>query len=513
MNNKDAKNTPQELNAATNKAMEALGALPNGLLVPENNDSRVAQWASDSFLNQKLAFNSQQGWLLYSGKHWQPLDPILPREILSRMLKELFTQIHSSGGSRHDLDRVERLLSRARLTAVTELLAGTLYRDHEWFDRYRELLNVNNGVVDLRTGEVFPHSAEFGFTRITSGNYWPDYAHPDWEKALQALEPEVREFVQDRFGQALTGYTPPDEKLIFFMGDGSNGKSTIIEGSRAAFGSFAIDVQEKLLLANPSDHPVEKLILLGARIGFLEELPDGHRIGVKRLKDLTRPTMTARDIGKSNFTWSTSHTLFISTNYDSTLDEVDHGTWRRLIRIPFTKTFTSTPDPSNSNEVRGEPGLKERIIAGLEGQHDAIVTWSIQGAIRFYGRSQNFLPAPPTVSAATENWRNDNDKIIEFFHDEIELNPDFYIASSDLLTAFNVRMKLLGYRAWGANTFGQRIKQHPALKDYLANPGRVRVGGPTRLIRSEPHGFEYFMGSAKQLICWEGIRFKDHTPF
>ena len=105
--------------------------------------------------------------------------------------------------------RVERLLSRARLTAVNELLAGTLYRDHEWFDRYRELLNVNNGVVDLRTGEVFPHSAEFGFTRITSGNYWPDYAHPDWERALQALEPEVREFVQDRFGHALPGRQPP----------------------------------------------------------------------------------------------------------------------------------------------------------------------------------------------------------------------------------------------------------------------------------------------------------------
>lgn len=42
---------------------------------------------------------------------------------------------------------------------------------------------------------------------------------------------------------------------------------------------------------------------------------------------------------------------------------------------------------------------------------------------------------------------------------------------------------------------------------------RARVGGPTPLIRSEPHGFAYFMGSAKQLSCWEGIRFKDHTPF
>ena len=503
-------NEQQEIQVKAKNALEKLGAIPTQLGMPGKSDSGIADWAADNFLRNRITFNSSIGWYYFDGKVWCPTDFVVVREIVSEMLKTLAQEIKAGGGLPHAIDYLDRLQSKAKLSAVTDLLSGRLYRDADWFDRYPELFNANNGVVNLRTGEVLPHSADFGFTLIARGNFWPNYSHSDWSNALLALDEDAVCYLRDRVGQGLTGRTPPDEKIIFFRGEGQNGKSTIVEGLQAALGTFTVDAQEKLLLSSPSDHPVEKMVLRGRRIVFVEELPDGHHLSVKRLKDLTRPTMTARDIAKSNVTWKTSHSVFITTNYDSLIDEVDHATWRRLVRIPFEKTFTPKPMGDGPDQLKAIPGLKERVISGLEGQHDAIVTWAVEGSIDYYARGEHFVSPPKSIKEATASWQVENDKLLEFFEDEVEFDPSYYIATADLLAAFNLRMRALGYRPWGAATFSQRVKQHPKLKKYIEKPGRVRVKvNESSLVRSLPPNPEYLFNPAKQMKCWEGIRFKN----
>ena len=94
----------------------------------------------------------------------------------------------------------------------------------------------------------------------------PGARHPDWDKVMTALEPEVASWMQVRFGQAATGYPTSDDVLPVGVGGGSNGKSTLLVGLYRALGDYITTVPDKLLRASPQDHPTELMSLRGARL-------------------------------------------------------------------------------------------------------------------------------------------------------------------------------------------------------------------------------------------------------
>ncbi len=128
-------------------------------------------------------------------------------------------------------------------------------------------------------------------------------------KALAALpDAEVRVWLQIRFGQSITGYPTPDDVMTFLNGGGENGKTTMVDAIRESLGcDYAVTLPDRVLLANTGDHPTELMTLWGARLAFMEELPDQH-LNIKRLKD-THGTgrMSARYCGKDTVAWSPTH--------------------------------------------------------------------------------------------------------------------------------------------------------------------------------------------------------------
>jgi putative DNA primase/helicase len=87
--------------------------------------------------------------------------------------------------------------------------------DAATFDSKPDLLNVANGVIDLRTGTLQPHDPGLLLTKLAPVPYRPDAQHPDWEKALAAVPEDVRDWYQERLGQAITGHIPPNDVLVF----------------------------------------------------------------------------------------------------------------------------------------------------------------------------------------------------------------------------------------------------------------------------------------------------------
>ena len=60
---------------------------------------------------------------------------------------------------------------------------------------------------------------------------------------------------------------------------------------------------DRVLLAHNSDHPTELMTLRGARLAFMEELPEQH-LNIKRLKDTHgKGRMSARLCGKDTVEW------------------------------------------------------------------------------------------------------------------------------------------------------------------------------------------------------------------
>ncbi len=107
----------------------------------------------------------------------------------------------------------------------------------EDFDQDPELLNVANGVVDLRTGELLDHDPDLLMRHRTDVAYRPGATHPDWDTALQALpDTETTMWVQQYLASGITGYTPREDVVTFWHGGGSNGKSTLLGAVQAAVG-------------------------------------------------------------------------------------------------------------------------------------------------------------------------------------------------------------------------------------------------------------------------------------
>lgn len=459
-------------------------------------------------------------WMSWDGTRWVSVDESVVRDAVRMYFLYLHAHMLAEDTAEMEfLKSVTGLLSQAKIAAVVKLCqghAGAHARDASALDAHPDLLNTPGGVVNLRTGAVGPHNPELLLTKITRGSYYPGYRHPDWDQALTALPPETRSWFADRVGQSVTGYTPTDGIMLVLQGSGENGKTALTtDGPVIALGDYADMASSKLVASasGRSEHSTEMADLRGQRLLIGEELAEGRSIDVtalKRIQDVGR--IKARLVHKDNMTFDATHTLMVTTNYSPVINETDHGTWRRLALLRFPYTFKKPGDPlETENDRPGDPGLKARIRGGREGQHDAIVTWAVEGAVRWYSRGQVDAPPPPRVTEDTLEWRKRTDVILasltelfELTRDQVEGGP-VCVSSTEACEQFNQWLLTTkrGNTQWTIQTFTDRFLGHDESRKYGVSEVRT-----TRLQNlSRPRGAT--SGAlGKQLRTLTGVRFR-----
>jgi putative DNA primase/helicase len=108
------------------------------------------------------------------------------------------------------------------------------------FDRSPWILNVMNGTIDLRTGELGPHKPKDFLTKITDTNYKAGDPCDRWTRFLEEVfepHPEIIPFLQKAIGYSLTGNVQ-EECVFVLVGDGRNGKGTLIDVLHHLLGSY-----------------------------------------------------------------------------------------------------------------------------------------------------------------------------------------------------------------------------------------------------------------------------------
>jgi putative DNA primase/helicase len=358
------------------------------------------------------------------------------------------------------------LLSASRMRAVITLARGIVECKADDLDGDPDLLNTPGGVADLQTGELRPHNPTLLITKITSGSYRPGFTHFDWDMALEALPEAERDWLKVRIGQGITGQRTPDGVMPVFQGSGENGKSLVTtDGLVPALGDYASMASPKLFQASKgSEHSTERAELRGKRLLIAEELTEGRSIDITALKQIQDVgQITARYIRQDNFAFKASHSLFTTTNYVPVVAETDHGTWRRLALLKFPYTFRKPGEPLTSDtDRRGDPTLKARIEHNTDRQHDAIVTWAVEGAIRWYADQATSLLPTNAIEADTCAWRTEADRILGFWDERLIEDPDCCILTAELLEEFNHWLESNGHQKWSKETFGPRFEQHEA---------------------------------------------------
>ena len=321
------------------------------------------------------------------------------------------------------------------------------------------LLNCVNGTVDLASGRLLAHDPKRLITKTTGLTYRLDASHGDWDKALTALpDDETRRWVQEHLGSAATGETDRDCPVVFHKGLGENGKSTVIGAVVSALGEYTALVPDKLLTGADNGHETVWMPLRGARLAYLEELPEEHVLPVARIKKLaSTPQITAREIGKNNVTWDATHVLIVATNYFPKVSETDHGTWRRLAMIDYPHKFTGA-----AKDTR----LKARLRSG-QAQREAVLAWLVEGARRWYADDGDLDLMPEAVTVTTAEWRQEGDELGKFLADRVEVTGQAHhrIPTKDFLELFNATLETNRNRPWSGTLLGQRLRSHHFVAD------------------------------------------------
>lgn len=199
-------------------------------------------------------------------------------------------------------------------------------------------LNCQNGILQITTGELLPHSSNYGHRYILPYDFIPDEPSTlfmEWLTTIMQGRLELIHSILDMMAYTLWP-TYDDHVFIYFIGEqGKNGKSTLMNIIRAVIGA-----------QNHSDVNIEQLTgnrfavaeLEGKLANFSEESSgielDSERMG--RLKDLSSGgTMFVERKNENGFSFKNKAKLFFSANKAPRFVEQNGAIKRRLLTIPF----------------------------------------------------------------------------------------------------------------------------------------------------------------------------------
>ena len=488
---------------------------PQNATAPDLDDAHIGPYIAEHYLAGEYLYSKAFGWLWFDGRRWEQVAEGIVAEVVRQAVIDLHLTEARGGADADRLVKISRLFTANRLRSVLWVSRNYLTRRGEEFDAHPELLNVHNGVVDLRDGTLHPHDPKLLFTKATMVPYRVGATHPDWDTALTAVSPAEADWLQVRFGQGLTGYPPPDDVLVVLKGSGENGKTTIIDGVRGAAGvEYAIPLPDRVLLARTGDHPTELMTLRDARLAFMEEFPELGHLNIKRLKDLTGTEwMSARYCGQDTVNWRATHSVFVTTNYLPRVDESDHGTWRRLALVDFPHRYRKAGEPiETKSDLLGDPGLRQRLRAGADGQHEAVLAWLVAGAVRWY---QNGLPMrepPSSVLEATAAWRRSADLLLRFMDDRLIVDNKTHVMSTELYEDFSDWLKAHGHVVWTDQHFTARFGQHPEVTAHDVQKKQIRPTAQQTLSRRPRPSWQRGPGAPPaRYWAWLGVRFRVAT--
>lgn len=465
-------------------------------------------------LTGRFLWSRGLGWLRWDGRRWIIVDQSTVVDDVRQYIQWLYGSAAAAGADSDLLKRIATLGSRSRLAGLVELCRGveSVQVKPTDFDSHPDLLNCANGVVDLRTGALLAHDPELLFTTITEVRYVEGAEHADWRMALEAVPADVRAWWQLRIGQAATGHMTPDDLMVVQVGGGANGKTTLMSGICGALGDYYLLVSHRALLGSNDSVPTELMDFRGARLALLEETPEERRLAITKLKALVgTPQITARRMRQDPVTFPASHSLFVSTNYLPVVSETDHGTWRRLACVTFPYRWRKPGLPLENDKDRpGDPDLRARLIAGRDGQHEAVLAWIVAGSVAWYHNNLSMPDLPERVERDTLQWRTDTDVVLGYIGERLEFDPERHMTARDLLDDVNEWLVSRGHRTWSIELVSARFGGHSEFAAHHVIKKQIRDDG-RRSRRPVRAGMVTESADQDRYTAWLGIKFRERT--
>ena len=435
-------------------------------LTDAGNAERFRAHAGDRF----GYVHAQGSWLHYDGSRWQRDGSGQAVRAALDTLRTMADEADKVSDTEHRGELLKHALdseSSARLSAMLTLGQAMLPVAAEQLDRDPNLLNVTNGTLDLRTGQLRPHDRDDWITRLAPVPYDSDATCPRWEAFLHRVMDDNERliaFLQRAVGYSLTGHTN-EQILLLMYGVGANGKSTFLETLRALLADYSAITDFTTFLKRDSEGARNDLArLVGTRFVSAVEAEAGKPLAEALVKQLTGgDTITARFLFKEFFDFRPQFKIWLAANHKPGIRGNDHGIWRRIRLVPFTVTI---PEPER------DPLLTQKLAEELPG----ILAWAVRGCLDW--REQG-LGVPQEIRAATASYQEEMDLFGGFLDEGCVADPSAQVTAKELYAS---------YKAW-AEANGEKPRSQKALSMGLRERG-------------------YEAARTKRARCWRGLRLR-----
>lgn len=327
-----------------------------------------------------------------------------------------------------------------------------------------DVLNVKNGLLDLKTGELKDHDPEYLSPVQLPVEYDPDADCPAWHDLIAAVFPDdCPDLAWELIAWLMMPYTSI-QKSVLLLGEGRNGKSTFLNAVKNFLGRANV--------AGVSLHKLEANAFATARLvgrlaNICPDLPSEHLAGTSVFKALTGGDLIHGEHKyHDSFEFESFARLVFSANTPPQSDDSSNAFFRRWLVVPFERTFTDEDEIPRQklDAMLADPkelsGVLNMALAHLPRVLDQGITEAESMRKAWYEFKE--------VTDPQQVWLDLN---------TVE-GPEMFVEKGELLKAYNADAKANGRPTLTASLFGKVVKRwKPSIQD-----GQKRIAGERPLV-------------------------------
>ena len=417
----------------------------------------------------EVMYVAGQEWRIWDGKAWVP-DRTGSRIRLAkadaRALFVLASQTENDERRKAIASWAQRSESARAISSTLTLAESerSLVNLPERLDADPYAFNVQNGTINLQTGELRAHAQRDRITKTAPVAYKPNATSDRWTRFLQTAtdgDTELEQFLQRAVGYSLTGDTR-EEKLFSIHGGTGSGKSTFTDTVGAVMGDYGSTADFESFLKRSGDGGIRNDIarLVGKRYVVSNEVDDGARLADGLIKSITGgDIIAARFLRQEFFEFRPQFKLWFAANHRPRVNADDGAMWRRIVQIPFTNSVPERQrDDSLKRHLRHDPDAQTAVLA-----------WAVQGCLDW---QKHGLGIPQRVRDYTDAYRADNDPIAAWLTDNTEPDKASFTGTAALRHSYEQWCTNNGEQPTGPKAFSQAL----TAKGYIPHRTKTTRG-------------------------------------
>ena len=284
-------------------------------------------------------------------------------------------------------------------------------------------INVLNGILDVSSGKLEPHSPDFLSPVQINAAWQPGVECPHIDRFVSRVFPDD---AGELFYQLAGLYALPDtrqQKAVLLLGSGSDGKSVALALLQEFLGARNISA---IPLHEFAENPYAAAELRGKLLNLCADLPDRPLRDAtlfKRVVDGRLSTIHARRRYGKPFAFRPFARLIFSANRVPESADASYGYLRRWLVIPFDAQIA---------EDDQDPFLLEKLTAPDE------LSGLLNHAVAAYRHMINRgrLTESDSMKTAKTQFSSLSDPTRLFLDECVQPSPDDHILRSDLYRAY-----------------------------------------------------------------------------